>query len=117
MSGAVGLKVRALHDRAAHRDYIDVHAAFSRYGWRDLEALGARHTAGFSLADLGDRLGAIDELDEETFAAYGLSEAGISTLAEWAAGWEADIRARLAAGESGPTGPSESDWDGYLDPQ
>ncbi len=113
---AVGLKVRALHDRAAHRDFIDVHAAHARYGRRELEALGARHTAGFSLEELGDRLGAIDELDEETFAAYGLSEADIIALAGWAAGWEADIRARLAAGETGPTGPSESEWDSYLDP-
>lgn len=114
---AVGLKVRALHDRAAHRDYIDVHAAYSRFGWRDLEALGARHTAGFSLEDLGDRLGATDELDEKTFAAYGLSEADISALLGWTAAWEADIRARLAAGEGGPAGPSESEWDSYLDPQ
>jgi hypothetical protein len=112
---AVGLKVRALHDRAAHRDFIDVHAAYSRHGWHDLETLAARHTAGFSLEELANRLGAIDELDEETFAAYGLSETDISALNTWAAAWESNIRGRLAAGESGPAGPPEQDWDSYLD--
>ncbi|MDI5936923.1 MULTISPECIES: hypothetical protein [unclassified Micromonospora] len=42
---AVGLKVRALHDRAAHRDFIDIHAANAQLSWTELEALGARHTA------------------------------------------------------------------------
>jgi hypothetical protein len=28
LDDAVGLKVRALYDRALHRDFIDVHAAF-----------------------------------------------------------------------------------------
>lgn len=30
LDDAIGLKVRALHDRAAHRDFIDVHAATIR---------------------------------------------------------------------------------------
>ncbi|MDR7278429.1 nucleotidyl transferase AbiEii/AbiGii toxin family protein [Catenuloplanes atrovinosus] len=112
---AVGLKVRALYDRAAHRDFIDVHAAHARYGWRELEQLAARHTAGFALEDLADRLGAAEELDERGFAAYGLTGADITTLCRWAVEWESDIRARLAAGEAGPVGPSDDDWDAYLD--
>jgi hypothetical protein len=38
---AVGLKVGALHDRAAHRDFIDIHAAHTHGGYalRDLERL------------------------------------------------------------------------------
>lgn len=112
---AVGLKVRALHDRAAHRDFIDVHAAYARYGWHDLEMLAARHTAGFALEELADRLGAVDELETATFAAYGLADADVSALAQWARAWESNIRERLASGESGPTGPSETEWDSYLD--
>lgn len=46
---AIGLKMRALHDRALHRDFIDVHAA-ARSGYRpgDLERFGRRHTPHFS---------------------------------------------------------------------
>jgi hypothetical protein len=40
---AIGLKVRALHDRTTHRDFIDVHAAtIAGYTPGDLERLGRR---------------------------------------------------------------------------
>jgi hypothetical protein len=57
LDDAVGLEVRALHERAAHRDFIDVKAANARLNWVEMERWGARHTAGFSLAELADRLG------------------------------------------------------------
>ena len=43
LDDAVGMKVAALHDRATHRDFIDVHAAATRadYTLADLERLGA----------------------------------------------------------------------------
>ncbi|MEU9741647.1 nucleotidyl transferase AbiEii/AbiGii toxin family protein [Micromonospora chersina] len=112
---AVGLKVRALHDRAAHRDYIDVHAANERLSWNELEHLGARHTAGFSLDEFADRLGGVEERDTRTFLSYGLGEAQVDKLRGWALRWEADIRRRLANGETGPTGLPEDEWDTYLD--
>ncbi|MEH1167576.1 nucleotidyl transferase AbiEii/AbiGii toxin family protein [Micromonospora sp. CPCC 205539] len=114
---AVGLKVRALHDRAAHRDYIDIHAANLRLAWHELESLGARHTVGFTLDELADRLGGFGELDDETFAAYGLNEQDIRDLATWASRWESDIRLRLANGEDGPLGAPGDEWDTYLDQQ
>jgi hypothetical protein len=80
-----------------------------------LEALGAHHTAGFSLDELADRLGAIGERDERGFAAYGLTETDIIRLRQWAIAWESDIRRRLAAGETGPTGLPDNEWDSYLD--
>ncbi|MEU4715469.1 nucleotidyl transferase AbiEii/AbiGii toxin family protein [Micromonospora purpureochromogenes] len=112
---AVGLKMRALHDRAAHRDFIDIQAANARLSWKNLEAFGARHTAGFSLEELADRLGAIDERDPRAFLSYGLSQADIDELRSWAGRWEADIRRRLANGETGPQGPPDDEWDSYLD--
>ncbi|MFI7212170.1 hypothetical protein [Micromonospora maritima] len=115
LEDAVGLKVRALHDRAAHRDYIDAKAANTVMEHAELEALGARHTAGFSLHELADRLGGIDELDLETFVAYGLGEDDITELRHWARRWEADIRTRLANGETGPPGIADDDWNSYLD--
>jgi len=115
LEDAIGLKVRALHDRAAHRDYIDVCAASRIVEFTGLESLGARHTVAFSLHELADRLGGVDELDVETFASYGLGEDEIGGLRRWARRWEADIRARLANGETGPTGIPDDDWDAYLD--
>jgi len=49
LDDAVGLKVGALHDRATHRNFIDVHAAHVRggYTFNDLERLGALHCRGF----------------------------------------------------------------------
>ncbi|MEU7569780.1 nucleotidyl transferase AbiEii/AbiGii toxin family protein [Micromonospora sp. NPDC049240] len=115
LQDAVGLKVRALHDRAAHRDYIDVRAANRLMTCAEMESLAARHTAGFSLHDLADRLGGIDELDVETFVAYGLGEDDIGELRRWAHRWEADIQTRLVNGETGPPGIPDDDWDTYLD--
>lgn len=112
---AVGLKVRALHDRAAHRDFIDTRAANRYLSWIELENLGARHTAGFALEELADRLGGVEERDTRTFLSYGLSEAEVDELRDWALRWETDIQRRLANGESGPTGAPDSEWDSYLD--
>jgi hypothetical protein len=81
-----------------------------------MEELGARHTGGFSLADLADRLGGIGELVGDGLERYGLIESDVEALVRWAVEWETDIRARLAAGESGPTAVVEDDWDASLDP-
>lgn len=72
-------------------------------------------TPGFSLDDLADRLGGIAELDDFTFAAYGLDDGAIAALRRWAIKWETDIRERIAAGEEGPSGAPDSVWDAYLD--
>ncbi|SCF36220.1 Nucleotidyl transferase AbiEii toxin, Type IV TA system [Micromonospora viridifaciens] len=113
---AIGLKMRALHDRAAHRDFIDIRAANARLACVELERLGARHTAGFSLEELADRLGAVAERDERGFRSYGLSDSDIDELRSWAFAWETDIRGRLASGETGPAGVPDDEWDAYLDP-
>ena len=115
LDDAVGLKLRALYDRAAHRDFIDLHAASGRFDRRTMESLGARHTVGFRLEELAERLGAIEALDSELFAFYGLSDDQISRLRQWATEWSSDIWSRLAAGEEGPVGAPTGGWDAYLD--
>jgi hypothetical protein len=72
----VGLKMRALHDRAAHRDFVDVHAAATRGGYTpaDLERLAAVHTPHFDVTDLADRLEAVELRDDRTFHGYGLDD-------------------------------------------
>ncbi|RSM41791.1 hypothetical protein DMB66_55485 [Actinoplanes sp. ATCC 53533] len=118
LDDAVGLKVRPLADRALHRDFIDVHAAAVKagYAWPDLESLGARHTPNWSLADLAERLSAIDLRDDATFAAYGLTGDQTAELRRWALAWADDILSRLAA-EAGTLHEQTivPDWDAYLD--
>lgn len=85
------------------------------YSWPDLERLGARHTPNWSLADLADRLSAIDLRDDGTFAAYGLTEDEIDELRRWTQSWADDIQFRLATGAGAvPEPPVAADWDAYL---
>lgn len=86
------------------------------YTWPDLERLGARHTPNWSLADLADRLSAIDLRDDVTFAAYGLTDEQTAELRRWALDWADDILARLAAEAATLQEPTAvTDWDAYLD--
>jgi hypothetical protein len=113
---AIGLKVRALHERTTHRDFIDVHAATNAgYTRGDLERLGRRHTPDFSLTELADRLSGAVDLSDRGFAAYGLDSTAIRDLRAWAAAWETDLRSRPEAGPSPEQRPGEPNWDAYLD--
>ena len=116
LDDAIGLKMRALHDRAAHRDFIDVHAAATRggYTYADLERVAVVHTPHFASADLADRLEAVELRDDRTFSGYGLDDAQIAEVRRWALGWAADIRARTHQPGPGES-RSEPDWDAYLD--
>jgi hypothetical protein len=113
---AIGLKVRALHDRTTHRDFIDAYAATNAgYTRGDLERLGRRHTPEFDPTELADRLSGAVDLNDRGFAAYGLDAATIRDLRAWAAAWESDLRSRPTAEPDPARRPGESDWDVYLD--
>ena len=116
LDDAVGLKMRALHDRAAHRDFIDVYAAATRGGYTpaDLERLAAVHTPHFAAADLADRLEAVELRDDRTFHGYGLDDAQIAELQRWALDWASDLRARTQGSDPAQEG-LVPDWDAYLD--
>ena len=116
MDDAIGLKMRSRHDRALHRDFIDVHAAArSGYTSSDLERCGRRHAPHVTLSDLADRLASIDDRDDRTFVDYGLDDQQIRDLRVWATRWEGDIRLRLSSDADPQPGPGEPDWDVYLD--
>lgn len=101
LDDVIGTKVRALADRGAVRDLIDVHAASRDRTIHELESLGARHSRDeFHLQDLRDRLGGADWYEDEEFAAYGLVEQSITDLREWAVRWVSDLDRRLHATES-----------------
>ncbi|MFE9636979.1 nucleotidyl transferase AbiEii/AbiGii toxin family protein [Streptomyces sp. NPDC006463] len=94
----IGTKVRALADRGAVRDLIDVHAASRHRDTGELERLGKRHGRDeFRLEDLRDRLVGADWADDEEFAAYGLTDEETAELRAWAQRWAGDINQRLDA--------------------
>ncbi|MGW8955522.1 nucleotidyl transferase AbiEii/AbiGii toxin family protein [Streptomyces sp. NPDC055709] len=92
----IGTKVRALADRGAARDLLDVFASSRRWTTSDLEEFGRRHARGrFSPEDLQARLAGADWIDDAEFAAYGLDESAMSALRTWAQLWSDDLARRL----------------------
>lgn len=92
----IGTKVRALADRGAPRDLIDVFAASHRWTNAELEEFGRRHARGrFEREDLQANLTGAEWTDDEAFAAYGLDDAAITALRAWALEWADDLAARL----------------------
>ncbi|MER6256288.1 nucleotidyl transferase AbiEii/AbiGii toxin family protein [Streptomyces sp. NPDC001584] len=97
----IGTKVRALADRGAARDFLDVYAASRRWTTSDLEEFGRRHARGrFSPEDLQTRLAGADWIDDAEFAAYGLDESAMAALRTWAQLWSDDLARRLHQTES-----------------
>ncbi len=97
----IGTKVRALTDRGAARDLIDVHTAAAHWSFPDLEELGRRHAWDeLDLADLQSRLEATELLDDREFTAAGLSEDALPALRHWTRSWADDIAERLLEEEA-----------------
>ncbi|MGW6523682.1 MULTISPECIES: nucleotidyl transferase AbiEii/AbiGii toxin family protein [unclassified Streptomyces] len=100
LDDVIGTKVRALADRGAVRDLIDVHAASHHRSKADLENLGRRHARyAFSLEDLHDRLAGAEWWDDQDYSDYGLRPDQIDALRAWALEWATDIGARLQTEE------------------
>ncbi|MFI5806350.1 nucleotidyl transferase AbiEii/AbiGii toxin family protein [Streptomyces sp. NPDC051561] len=92
----IGTKVRALADRGAPRDLIDVFAASHRWNNAELEEFGRRHARGrFEREDLQANLNGAEWTDDEAFTAYGLGDASITALRTWAVEWADDLASRL----------------------
>jgi Nucleotidyl transferase AbiEii toxin, Type IV TA system len=97
LEDVIGTKVRALADRGAARDLIDVRAASSLFSTADLENLGRRHARDeFRLEDLAARLDGAAWFDDEAFTTYGLTEDDVSDLRAWARAWSDDIADRIS---------------------
>ncbi|MFI5549210.1 nucleotidyl transferase AbiEii/AbiGii toxin family protein [Streptomyces sp. NPDC051738] len=92
----IGTKVRALTDRGAARDLIDVHTAAVHWSFPDLEELGRRHAWDqFDPADLQSRLEATELLDDRELIAQGLAEESVPLVRRWVRAWADDIAERL----------------------
>ncbi|MCA2188214.1 hypothetical protein [Nonomuraea cavernae] len=93
---AVGLRMRALHERGLAQDFIDVAAVAHHYSFRDLERLARSHNELFSPRELVMRLEFVDSIADEEFEAYGLDEDRIREVRSFAAAWAEDIKLRRA---------------------
>ncbi|MDN0200445.1 hypothetical protein [Streptomyces sp. S.PNR 29] len=108
LEDVVGIRVRALADRGAARDLIDVHAAADRWSLTELEELGRRHAHdALDLADLQSRLEGTEWLDDRAFAAHGLDERAVTSLRQWAQTWANDIAERLLEDQALESPPDE----------
>lgn len=96
LGDAVGLKMRALHERSAARDIIDVAAVAHLYSFRALESLAKPHNDYFSPYELAWRLEAVDSIDDKEFEAYGLGDEQIRQVRRFAQAWLQDIQLRRA---------------------
>ncbi|WP_151771047.1 nucleotidyl transferase AbiEii/AbiGii toxin family protein [Streptomyces abyssomicinicus] len=98
----VGTKVRALAERGAPRDALDVFAASRRWTTADLEHFGRLHARGrFDLEELQSRLTGVAWLDPLEFEQYGAGEDIVDALLAWAQRWADDIGLRLAQDDLG----------------
>ncbi|MFI7697575.1 nucleotidyl transferase AbiEii/AbiGii toxin family protein [Nonomuraea sp. NPDC049480] len=96
LDDAVGLKMRAVHERSLARDIIDIASVSHLYSYRELEQLAAMHHDYFSIHELLTRLEYVDLMDDEAFEAYGVVETQIKEIRRFAQGWAADIKLRRA---------------------
>ncbi|MCO5994024.1 nucleotidyl transferase AbiEii/AbiGii toxin family protein [Actinoallomurus rhizosphaericola] len=92
---AIGLKMRAVHDRGIARDLIDAASLAGEYGFERLEWLCRSHESDFSLRRLASRLEAAELHDDAEFEAYGLTLEEVRRVKRFAAEWAQDINLRL----------------------
>ncbi|MGP3914703.1 nucleotidyl transferase AbiEii/AbiGii toxin family protein [Nonomuraea sp. 10N515B] len=93
---AIGLKMRALHERSYARDIIDVESVSHLYSFHALESLAKPHNDHFSPYELAMRLEFVDLMGSEEFEAYGLDEVQIRQVRRFAQAWLEDIKLRRA---------------------
>jgi predicted nucleotidyltransferase component of viral defense system len=92
---AAASKARALNDRRAARDYLDIHALLTLTGWTPAQLFAALRdnlrpviTTGEFAADLA----AAGDQDPEDYHAYGLSDADVTRLAAAFTTWASELR-------------------------
>lgn len=92
---AAASKARALNDRRAPRDYLDVYALLSRTPWtpaRLFAALRDQLRPGLSVEEFAADLAAAGERNPNDYRAYGLDEDDIARLAGAFQAWAEQLR-------------------------
>ncbi|AGZ39386.1 nucleotidyl transferase AbiEii/AbiGii toxin family protein [Actinoplanes friuliensis] len=90
---AVGNKMAALYGRALARDFLDVDAvlASGRYSSEQLLQLVEAADAGFDRALFADTLGALGQISDTAFAAYGVNAQAVQRLRQRFADWRNEL--------------------------
>ncbi|HET8681071.1 MAG TPA: nucleotidyl transferase AbiEii/AbiGii toxin family protein [Micromonosporaceae bacterium] len=92
---AAASKARALNDRRAARDYLDIHALLSQAAWtpaRLFTALRDNLRPIITVEEFAADLAAAGNQDPEDYHAYGLTDADITRLAADFTRWAAELR-------------------------
>jgi predicted nucleotidyltransferase component of viral defense system len=102
LADAAASKARALNDRRAARDYLDIHALLSQTSWtpgRLFTALRDNLRPVITVEEFAADLAAAGEQDAEDYHAYGLSDADITRLATDFTRWAAELATPASGGE------------------
>jgi hypothetical protein len=101
---AAASKARALNDRRAARDYLDIHALFSRTPWTPARLFTALHDnlrPTLTEDEFAADLAAAGDRDPEDYRAYGLTDEDIARLTADFTKWAAELRTPDAGRSSG----------------
>lgn len=94
---AAASKARALNDRRAARDYLDIHALLSQTAWTPIRlftALRDNLRPTITAEEFAADLAAAGEQDPEDYLAYGLTEADILHVTTDFTSWAAELRSQ-----------------------
>ncbi|WP_113698453.1 hypothetical protein [Nonomuraea lactucae] len=96
LDDALGMAMRALHDRGLAGDLAAVAAAAGLRSFRDLESLARPYTDDFSMAELAMRLEFAELMPDEAFERCGLEPGRAGGVRAFARAWAEDIKQRRA---------------------
>jgi hypothetical protein len=92
---AAASEARALNDRRAARDYLDVHVLLTSGGWTPAGLFNAVHNQlrpWLTLEEFAADLAAAGDQDPDDYAAYGLDSDAIAALSAAFVSWAAQLR-------------------------
>lgn len=92
---AAASKARALNDRRAARDYLDIHVLLTRGPWTPATLFHALHDQlrpTITIDEFADDLAAAGNEDPEEYAAYGLNAGDITRIVADFNGWARQLR-------------------------
>ncbi len=91
---AVGNKMAALYGRALARDFLDIDAVLEsgRYSGNQLLRLAETADPGFDRAMFAAALGALDQISDTAFAAYGTDATHVRSMRQRFADWRHELR-------------------------
>lgn len=95
LSDAAASKARALNDRRAARDYLDLHVLLSREGWSVttlFQALRDQLRPTITVEEFADDLAAAADQDPEDYAAYNLAPTDIARISRDFLAWAQQLR-------------------------